>query len=129
AIRRVTGGVARGVTAEMATLDLPVILTVVRPDLSAGACVAKLREAVGRKGSTGGATMVPLLTELPLTDPVRKWSDQTLADLNAVKDGSLLPDRLVIAMLEGPPGTGKTLIAESLARTAGWTFVPATVGG
>ncbi len=38
------------------------------------------------------------------------------------------PDQLVFGVLEGPPGTGKTLIAESLARTAGWSFVPTSVG-
>jgi ATP-dependent Zn protease len=72
--------------------------------------------------------VVPLLHELPLTEPVRHWSSQLLADLGAVKSGAMPPDGLVYAMLEGPPGTGKSLIAESLARTAGWTFVPVTVG-
>jgi hypothetical protein len=129
AIRRVTGGVARGVTDQMAALDLPVIFAVVRGDLSAGACVTKLRQAVERKRQTASAVPVPLLTALPLTEPVRKWSDQTLADLRAVRDGSMAPDQIVYSMLEGPPGTGKTLLAESLARTAGWAFVPATVGG
>lgn len=35
----------------------------------------------------------------------------------------------MFVLLKGPPGTGKTLIAESLAHTAGWAFVPTTVGG
>ena len=129
-IRRVTGGVARGVTNEMAALDVKVIAHAVRPHLGAGDCVARLRNAVGRmRAEPLGAAVVPALTELPLTASVRKWADQTLADLAAVKAGAMPPSGLVYALLEGPPGTGKTLIAHSLARTAGWNFVPATVGG
>lgn len=126
-IRRVTGGVARGVTAQMAALDLAVLLSLVRPDLTAAQCVRKLGRAVTRVDKPKG-NVLPLLHELPLTDPVRHWSSQLLADLGAVKSGGMPPDGLVYAMLEGPPGTGKSLIAESLARSAGWTFVPATVG-
>lgn len=128
-IRRVTGGVARGVTNEMAALDVKVIAHAVRPHLTARVCVARLRDAVRRRDEPLGAAVVPALTELPLTAPVRKWADQTLADLAAVKAGAMPPSGLVYALLEGPPGTGKTLIAHSLARTAEWNFVPATVGG
>ena len=128
-IRRVTGGVARGITEQMAALDVKVIVNAVRPHLSAGACVARLRDAVARKASGQSMVIVPALTELPLTAPVRKWADQTLADLEAVKSGSMPPDGLVYALLEGPPGTGKSLIANSLAQTAGWNLIPSTVGG
>ena len=127
-IREVTSvAAARGVTVAMAALDLPIILSAIRPGLTARECVAKLREAVARK-TKPAATDVPSLAELPLTGPVRKWSDQLLADLAAVKEGALDPGELVFVLLEGPPGTGKSLIAESLARTAAWSFVPTTVG-
>lgn len=129
-IRRVTGGVARGVTEEMAALDVKVIAHAVRPHVTAGDCVARLRKAVGRMhAEPPGEVVVPSLTELPLTASVRQWADQTLDHLAAVKAGAMPPSNLVYALLEGPPGTGKTLIANSLARTAGWNFVPATVGG
>jgi hypothetical protein len=126
-IRQVTGRTARGVTGEMASLDVEVVLSVVRSDLTAGECVKKLRMAVGRRTVSSPST-VPPLTDLPLTDAVRKWSSQMLADLMAAKAGEIGTDTLVYALLEGPPGTGKTLIAESLARTAGWAFVSTTVG-
>jgi len=126
-IRGVTGGVACGVTADMAALEVTVITSVVRPELSAGACVANLHRALARRLEPVSSS-VPLLTALPLTDTVRAWADQTLADLAAVMTGTLTADHLVYTMLEGPPGTGKTLIAESLARTAGWSFVPSSVG-
>lgn len=126
-IRRVTGGVARGVTAQMATLELPVILSLVRTDLTAAQCVRKLGRAVTRTNRPG-SNAVPLLADLPLTASVRQWSGQLLTDLEAVKSGTMPPDQLVYSMLGGPPGTGKSLIAESLARSAGWTFVSATVG-
>jgi len=127
-IRTVTGGVARGVTEPMADLDLSVILAAIRPDLSAGACVAKLRAALARQDNPN-MPRVPLLHELPLSRPLRPWSDSLLADLAAVSAGTMSPRQLTYCTLEGPPGTGKTLIAESLARSAGWNFVPATVGG
>lgn len=126
-IRRVTGGVARGVTAEMAALDLPVITSVVRQDLTARQCVDNLLRAIARKPRSQ-VSSGPLLSALPLTDGVRKWTTDVLADLSAVETGVLPPDQLVFGVLEGPPGTGKTLIAESLARTAGWSFVPTSVG-
>jgi cell division protease FtsH len=125
-IRRVTGGIARNVTEEMAALELPTILACVRQDLTARACVEKLRLAVGRREPT--AFKARPLSELPLTAAVRKWSDQTLADLAAVKTGDLAPSQLVFGVLEGPPGTGKTTIGQSLAASAGWTFVPDNVG-
>lgn len=126
-IRRVTGGIARGVTAEMARLALPVIISVVRPSSSAGACVGNLHRAVSRQPQTTRAS-VPVLAELPLNRTIRTWSDQLLADIGAVDTGALAPDQLVFGLLEGPPGTGKTLIAESLAESSGWSFVPSSVG-
>jgi hypothetical protein len=126
-IRRTTGGIARGVTQAMADLELSIILAAIRPDLSARQCVANLDRAVGRMVSEPKSDG-PLLSDLPLTKTVRTWSDQVLADLEAVKKGQLPPGDLAYGMLEGPPGTGKTLIGECLARTAGWNFVPTSVG-
>ena len=48
--------------------------------------------------------------------------------LRQSRNGTIPPDRLVYAVLEGPPGTGKTLIASSLAQTAGWSFVAGSMG-
>jgi len=126
-IRTITGGMARGVTAEMAALDLPILLSAIRPGMTASECVAKLRDAVARNSSPA-LPPGPTLAELPLTASVRMATDLLLADLKAVKDGSMPPSQLFYPLLEGPPGTGKTLIAESLARSAGWAFIPATVG-
>lgn len=127
AIRRVTGGVARGVTADMARLEFSVIAGLLRHGLSTGDCVAGLKRAVARL-SPISTTPVPLLTELPLSSDLRAWTDQTLADLERVANGAISADKLVFGVLEGPPGTGKSLIVESLARTAGWSFVPSSVG-
>jgi len=129
-IRKVTGGTARGLTAEMAMLDLPVILAGIRQGLSARLCVDNLQRALARQltASAQSTPTVPLLHTLPLTAPVRDWTEKMLADLAAVRAGTLPPGQLSFGVLEGPPGCGKTLIAESLARTAGWTFVPSSVG-
>lgn len=127
-IRRVTKGTARGITAEMTKLNIDIILSVIRPDLTARQCVENLQRAVDRQSGPPAKT-VPLLVDLPLTTPIRDWTDQMLADLESVKAKTLLPEALVYAALEGQPGTGKTLLAESLAATAGWNFVSSSVGG
>lgn len=128
-IARVSKGTARGVTPEMAALPLPVILSAIRPGIPARACVDNLARALAfRPVATAPVSSVPLLTELPLTASLRRWTDQTLADLAAVKAGALRADQLVFGVFEGQPGTGKTLVAESLARTAGWRFVSSSVG-
>lgn len=126
-IRRVTSQTARGVTAQMAELDIDIILTVIRSGLTAKQCVENLQRAVDRRSAPKTKT-VPLLSELPLTSSVRDWSNQTLTDLEEVKSQTLPPEALVFAALEGPPGTGKSLIAESLAATAEWNFVSTSVG-
>ena len=129
AIRRVTGGVARGVTADMARLECSVIAGLLRPGLSAGDCVVGLQRAVERLNRHSNTNIaVPLLTELPLPSDLRAWTDQTMTDLKNVANGTMAADKLIFGVLEGPPGTGKSLIAESLARTAGWSFVPTSVG-
>lgn len=127
-IRRVTKGTARGITAEMTKLNIDIILSVIRPDLTARQCVENLQRAVDRQSGPPTKT-VPLLVELPLTTPIRDWTNQMLADLESVKAKTLSPEALVYAALEGQPGTGKTLLAESLAATAGWNFVSSSVGG
>ncbi|HEY8577382.1 MAG TPA: AAA family ATPase [Devosia sp.] len=131
-IRQLTGGIARGINQEMTELDLTLLVSLLRPGSTAKECVAKLRLAVQRRsesvGMQNGTYDVPRLDTLPLTRNVREWADQALADLKDVSVGRLAPDRLQAVVLEGPPGTGKTLIAESLARTSGWSFVPTSVG-
>lgn len=106
-IRRVTGRVARGVTEAMAGLDIDVITALVRRDLTAGECVAGLARAVARQTVPMESSSFPLLTDLPLTGSVRKWTDRTLVDLAEVKAGSLAPDQLVFGVLEGPPGPAR----------------------
>lgn len=126
-IGRVSGQTARGVTDEMTRLDLPAIVTAIRPGLPARACVANLTRALKMRHPPA-LTPGPQLTDLPLTATVHDWTDQTLADLAAAKAGKLSTDQLVFATLEGAPGTGKTLVAEALARTAGWNFISSSVG-
>lgn len=130
AIRKLTGTIARGVTEAMAELDINLIATLLRPGMTARQCVRNLERAVrtDREALAPPSYAAPLLSQLPLTANVRTWTDQVLADLRAVSTGDLGADRLVPAVLEGPPGTGKTLIAESLAQTSGWAFVPTSVG-
>jgi hypothetical protein len=101
AIRRVTGGTPRGITADMAALDLSTIQAVVRPGLSARQCVDNMRRALRRQAvAPAQALASPLLSELPLTAPVRSWTDQLLAELAAVKNGSLPAKELVFGVLE-----------------------------
>lgn len=130
AIRTMTGAIVRGVTPSMADLDVGLISTLLRPGMSAKQCVRNLRRAVqiGNDAPEPQTYAAPMLGDLPLTANVRTWADQVLADLSAVRSGELGADRLIPAVLEGPPGTGKTLIAECLAQSSGWAFVPTSVG-
>lgn len=127
-IRMATGGVARGVSAEMAALPMSAIVNAIRPGISARECVANLRRAIVPP-EVKIAPTVPSLHKLPLTATVRDWANATLSELAAVHDGTLAPDALLYGVLDGRPGTGKTLIARSLAETSGWAFVPSSVGG
>lgn len=128
-IRRVCQRNVRGVTAEMARLPVSVILSAIRPGLAARECADNLARALIKPKLPPRASSVPNQIDLPLTASLRGWTDQTLADLAAVRAGTLPADQLEFGVLEGLPGVGKTLIAESLARTAGWAFVPTSVGG
>lgn len=128
-IAKVTGGVARGLTQELAELPLAVVLAAIRPGRTPGECVASLKRAKERGSHDNRVSAsVPRIETLPLTKPVRDWTTDILADLAAVKAGELDPERLTYAVLEGPPGTGKTLIANSLSASADWAFVESSVG-
>lgn len=126
-IGQLTKGIARGVTQEHADLDLNIVLACLRPGTSSRQCVDNLKRAAARLEKPKAST-VPRLDTLPLTQDVRTWTDDMLADLAAVRAGTLSPDRLAHGILEGPPGTGKTLIAHSLAVSSGWNFVESSVG-
>ncbi|MET0436248.1 MAG: AAA family ATPase [Devosia sp.] len=126
-IREVTGGIARGVTPDMAALPLSSVISAIRPGIPARECVANLKRAIVPVRQTAEPD-VPLLTQIPLVSEVRRWADTSLDDLAAVADGTLPANALTYGVLEGPPGVGKTLLARSLARTAGWSFVDSSVG-
>src|SRR5690606_32827571 len=91
-IGQLTRGVARGVTQEHANLDLNIVLACLRPGTSSRQCVDNLKRAVARLEKPKAGT-VPTLDTLPLTQDVRAWTDDMLADLAAVRAGTLSPDR------------------------------------
>jgi hypothetical protein len=129
-IRRVTGSrrVPELAPADYAGLDLNVLAACMRRGDTAAMVVERLRR-IGRNRILGfGGKPVPTLDALPLTDGVRAWTEQMRAELCAADAGTLSPAALGYAVLEGPPGTGKTLIANALAATTGWTFIPTSVG-
>lgn len=130
AICQLTGSSARGVTVQMCTLDPQLLMSLLRPGATARQCVERLRAALlPPKGSSLlSRSRMPVLEDLPLTQLVKTWSGPLLADLRAARQGQLDPSTLTYAVLEGPPGTGKTLIAGSLAQSAGYAFVPSSVG-
>jgi len=132
AIRLFCGQRAIGlVRADLERLDFLDLVFALRPKSSARDCVKRIKALAQSHWHDKGAGMKlggPRLDDLPLPASVRGWALNCLDECRQVSDGSLEPEQLRFAVLEGPPGTGKTLIAESLARTAGWRLVTATMG-
>jgi cell division protease FtsH len=130
AIRRITGRIVRGLQlADYTELDFDLLVSCLRPEDRPADIIRRLRELSATPPALDVQVPAgPLLTQLPLTNTVRAWSDQMLEELAAVKRGTLDPAVLIYGALEGPPGTGKSLIARSLAATAGWNFVSSSVG-
>lgn len=126
AIRGFCGQVPRGVNDEMARLDLPVILSAMRPGWTARECVAALRRGIERR-LPPRPVKGPKLEALPLTASVSTWASSTLA---LMREAEIDPSgaKVPFGVLEGPPGGGKTTIAGALAASANWTFVPDSVG-
>jgi DNA polymerase III delta prime subunit len=129
-IRAVTGKSVRGL--EQSDIDGLVIidlLVCIRPGLSARQCVLTLRRAARFKQQklVDAGNVIPL-DQLALTREVAEWANNTLDLMRRVSSKTLEPSALRFACLQGPPGTGKTTVAASLARSAGWEFVPTSVG-
>ena len=131
AIRKVTGGVARGLVAEdIAGLGATDIVAALRPGSTARDCIANLRRAAASRravSDTNTNDAVPL-EQLPMTSTVGSWAYELLGTMKRVTAGAAMPDKVRFACLEGPAGTGKTTIAAALAKSAGWHFVPTSVG-
>lgn len=105
-------------------LDLPELAATIRPSSSPNECLVRMRRAANRKSDDAISTSsVPPTTALPLTAPVRAWSDKMLISLKQLERGEISMQQSPFTLLGGPPGTGKTLLAESIARAAGWRFV------
>jgi cell division protease FtsH len=132
AIRLFCGQRASGlIPADIERLDFFDLVFALRPNSSARDCVKRIKALPEnrRHDKWAGLKVVgPRLDDLPLPASVRGWALNCLDELRQVSAGTLDPQQLCFSVLEGPPGTGKTTIAESLARTAGWHLVPATMG-
>ncbi|MFD2648771.1 AAA family ATPase [Devosia albogilva] len=130
AIKSVTGGrVQKLVDSDFAGLDFPALLLALRSGSTARECRDRLRRASSLATQRAESNSKhPTIEELPLSGEVHDWAHDLVAQLEAVAAGEMPAGELRHAVLCGPPGTGKTLIAGAVARSAGWTFHPATIG-
>ncbi len=128
-IREMTGGIVRGLLpSDVEGLTLLDLTSAIRPGLSARDCVANLRRAALMRLKPQEYQVGVPLEDLALTKTVSVWAFETLRLMEKVTEGEAAASALRFACLEGPTGTGKSTLAESLAWSAGWVFIPTSVG-
>ncbi|MCO5092783.1 AAA family ATPase [Bosea sp. (in: a-proteobacteria)] len=99
-------------------LDLLDLAAALRPQTTPRACVKRLMAASAARSVSTSNDATPLLRDLSGYGAARDWCLATLADIEAVRAGTLSAGELESAVFHGPPGTGKTTLARSLAKTA-----------
>lgn len=119
AIRLHTGRSAPVLTAmDIGGLDLLDLAAALRPKTTPRACVKRLKAAAATRSVSTSHDSTPLLPDLSGYGAARDWCLGTVADIEAVRAGTLSAGELESAVFHGPPGTGKTTLARSLAKTA-----------
>lgn len=99
-------------------LDLLDFAAALRPQTTPRACVDRLKAAGAARSVSTSNDATPMLQDLSGYDAARDWCLATLADIEAVRAGTLSAGELESAVFYGPPGTGKTTLARSMAKSA-----------
>lgn len=122
-IRKVSGEHPKGLRQiDLEGVSIHEVLAAIGAASSATDCVDRLRRVKERKSEPAELSRIPSLSELPLIDPVRKWTNMLIADFARLEAGEIGPSAIRFATLDGPPGTGKSLLAASIAKSSGWKF-------
>ncbi|KQK30435.1 AAA family ATPase [Bosea thiooxidans] len=99
-------------------LDLLDLAAALRPQTTPRACVERLKAASASRSVSTSNDATPMLQGLSGYGAARDWCLATLADIEAVRAGTLSAGEIESAVFYGPPGTGKTTLARSLAKSA-----------
>ncbi|GEM_PF-3139073 len=108
AIRAFCGQRANGLALEdIERLDFSDLVMAMRSGSSARNCVRRIKALAEKQRMARGAAQRsagPRLADLPLPAALRGWAMSCLDDLNQVWGGTLDPQQLRLALLEGPAG-------------------------
>ncbi|MCB8821923.1 AAA family ATPase [Microvirga rosea] len=117
-----------GLKAEdLSGLDLPDLVSCLRPGSTPDICIERLRRAACSRAVIRIHDDTPRLEDLHGYGRARDWALSLIDDVARVRRSELSPDALESGVFFGIPGTGKSTLARAAAKSAKLPLIQATV--